>query len=175
MEGLTGDYSRSELILLEYHTTDSLGTNKTKQLFRDYNLIGTPTVVFNGSSDVMPGPKTSYVYKSRINSLKEQTSTALLTANAQLGNDILVSVEITNLSTKAIENARLFVVVYEDLNTELNHYVVRDIGSAKTVTMPEHTTATFQIESGERYSSDKHVVVMLKSTGGSILQSVFVV
>jgi hypothetical protein len=163
--------------VLEYHTKGIKSTNETKDMFGNYGLPGTPAVVFNGSrgEGTMVGPKPPATYQSRIDQLMGQKSNALITASINNGGDMAAAVELTNLSTKALENARLYAVVYEDLKTNDNHYVVRDITPVQEFTLAGHGTAAFTLESRISYSASKHMVIILKSTSGTILQSLFVI
>jgi hypothetical protein len=115
------------------------------------------------------------VYRSRIDQLKQKTTAVLLETAVSTSGKMSVKVDITNLSTSALGNARLYAVVYEDLNTGENHYVVRDITPVQTVTMPGHSTASFELKSNINHNTNRHLVVILKSTGGTILQSSFVI
>lgn len=170
-------YPTSQVILLEYHTIDGKGTIETRRLFEDYNLVGTPSVVFNGlrGDGVIMGPRSKDIYEAGINKLMEKTSTVAVAARFSTSGPMSASVDITNLSTAGLGNARLFAVVYEDLNTGENHYVVRDISPAQTVTMPGHGTASFEVSSSMTYTANRHLVIILKSTSGQILQSTFVI
>jgi hypothetical protein len=170
-------YSTSEVILLEYHTIDGKGTIETRRLFEDYNLIGTPSVVFNGQrgEGVIMGARTVAVYQARIDQLKEKTSTMAMTAMMSASGTMSAIIDITNLSEAGLGNARLYAVVYEDLNTGENHYVVRDVLPVQTVTLSGHGTASFEVKTDMSYTSCRHMAVILKSTSGQILQSRFVI
>jgi hypothetical protein len=121
------------------------------------------------------GPRSKDVYEAGINKFKEQTSTVVVEARASTSVNMSASVDITNLSISGLGNARLYAVVYEDLNTGENHYVVRDISPLVTVTMPGHSTASFEVKTDMSCTSSRHMAVILKSTTGQILQSMFVI
>ena len=85
-----------------------------------------------------------------------------------------VSVELTNLSMQSLQNAKLHAVVYEDTGKSRDRYLVRGISSTSFLTLTGHGTSTFELNSGIANSSGMHMVVMLKSTSGTILQAVLV-
>jgi len=122
----------------------------------------------------MLGPKSVSQYTTEINKLSGAPSTVMMEASMASGVLMAVSVELTNLSTEALQNARLYAVVYEDMKTSHNHYLVKDITPESLFTLSGRSTATFELSSNTVDSSARHMVVILKSTSGTILQSVFV-
>jgi hypothetical protein len=164
------------LIVLEYHTLDSYGTNETNALFHDYGLIGTPSVVFNGSAgaNTIMGPETYETYKERVNQLREQNSTAMITAVANSSGSAIASVSLTNLSASPIENAKLYAIVYEDLKKSENHFIVRDIIPVQSVDLAGNKAASFELKSTFAKSSAVHMVIILKSSKGQFLQAQYV-
>ena len=142
-----------------------------------YTLNGmTPIVVLNGRSggNALFGPQTPTKYKEEIEKLFGKSSSILMRANMTVDAKMTASVELTNLSDTALANARLYAVVYEDLGTAHNHYLVRDITPVESFTLSGHTTTTFKLASEIADSPSHHMVVILKSTEGTILQSLFI-
>jgi hypothetical protein len=168
--------SNTGIILLEYHTTDSFGTNETKDMYAGYSLFGTPSVVFNGASgnQALLGPKSYDVYLGRVNLLKEQLSTLAIEAVVTRTAPLSASVKLYNLDTDSLDGARVYGVVYQDLGTPENHYVVRDITPVQVFNLPSFKGASFDIESTEMDSPNTHLVIIVKSFSGLIVQSLLV-
>ena len=113
-------------------------------------------------------------YMTEINKLLDASSTVMIEANMAADTRMAVSVELTNLSTQALGNVRLYAVVYEDLGISHNHYLVKDIQSVPLFTLAGRSTATFDLASDVLTSPARHMVILLKSTSGVILQALFV-
>jgi hypothetical protein len=175
IEKLSVDLSPS-LIILEYHTLDSYGTAETNDLFYDYHLIGTPSVVFNGATgtQVMMGPESYDTYKARVDALIGQKSIAMITASVNSAGKISATVSLANLSPQPIENATLYAVVYEDLKKSEHHFIVRDIIPAQNVKLDGNSTAQYEFTSGITKSSAVHLVIILKSASGHFIQAQYV-
>ena len=164
--------------MLEYHTQGNNSTDEIQLYGVSYGVMPnwTPSVVFNGSkgSSIMMGPRPQTEYRERIDQLRAQSSTIAMTAQVSNQGELSAKVAITNLSMTYQGNARLYAVIYEDLNISQNHYVVRDITPEQTVTMPGHGSASYEIKTGLASNPGRHMVIILKSTSGTILQSQFV-
>jgi hypothetical protein len=165
-----------KMILLEYHTQDDYGTNETNDLFSDYGLIGTPTVVLNGAvgQNIIMGPKDYQTYLDRVNSLKFQKSTVLLSATVYDGGYMTADVEVTNLSSAALDNAKIYAVVYKDVGKSEYHYVVEDITPVFEIShLQKGQTESFTLKSSIYNTSMRHMAVIIKSSSGTIIQSLF--
>jgi len=86
---------------------------------------------------------------------------------------ISVTVKITNTGASVVANAKLYVVLYEDLGTDEHHYTVRDILTPLTLGSLA-PGATQQLSASSTYSGSTaklNAVVYLKSSTGEILQA----
>ena len=131
-------------------------------------------MVLNGRIKLI-GLQSQSKYTSEIEKVMGASSTIMMEANMTTDIRMTASVTLTNLSTTSLPNARLYAVVYEDLGTNHNHYLVRDITPVETFTLAGRATATFKLSSDVVGASNKHLVVLLTSTSGEILQSLLVV
>jgi len=161
--------------VLEYHIKGQKSTDATIRMFNSYGLSGSPSVVINGRREnPMYGPRTTSQYTSEITKFLGSTSTVMMEASLTTVARMTVSVELTNLSTEALQNARLYAVVYEDTGTKHNHYLVKDIAQSDHFTLSGRSTASFEIATSIQDSSARHMVIMCKSNTGTILQSMLV-
>lgn len=153
-------------------------TQETRDLFNSYGFrdAQTPVVILNGAigQNALLGPQDETKYTTEIEKRLGASSTAMIEASMTEASLMTAAVKLTNLSTNALGNIRLYAVVYEDLGTSHNHYLVRDITPIESFTLSGHTTVSFELVSNVADSSAKHMVVILKSTSGTILQSVYV-
>ena len=164
------------MILLEYHTQDDYGTTETNALFSAYGLIGTPTVVLNGAvgQNIIMGPQEYQTYLDRINSLKFQKSNLLLSATVYEGGYITTDVGVTNLSSTPLDNARVYAVVYKDGGKSEYHYLVEDITPAFEISgLEKGQTLYFTLKSSMFDTSMRHMAIIVKSSSGTIIQSLF--
>lgn len=175
VEGIAETYDRSQLIVLEYHIQGAKHTEETVKMYESYPLLRPPSVVLNGNgSRPLLGFRGRAEYTSKIGDLLSNTSTVMMNVTVTNGATMAVSVELVNLSTEALETARIYAVFYEDTGVSHNHYLVRDIKSGSPFTLAGRTVATYEIASGAAVPSDWHMVILLKSTSGEIVQSQFV-
>ena len=183
MEDLASRNS-SQLILLEWHTSDGYTTAETLAQADAYNLffLGaymTPTVVFNGSYLPEPGVglKTYEQYKARFDALKNQKSSIFVNSSVKIASGkSVITVTIKNQTAQEIQGATLYGVVYENRGVDEYRAVVRDVmkddaGNWVNVDLAAGATATFQLYADKLYSAANYgMVVVLKSSGGQILQ-----
>jgi hypothetical protein len=182
MEDLASRNS-SQMILLEWHTSDSYSTAETLEQADAYNLnfLGgytTPTVVFNGS--FMPlglGLKSYDEYKARFDDLKGQKSSIFITTSVKTaGGKSAVTITLKNQTGQDIQGASLYGVVYENRGLAEYHYVVRDVMKNTSdewvmVDLAAGASATFQLQADKLYTASSYgMVVILKSSTGQILQ-----
>lgn len=142
-------------------------------MYAGYSLLGTPSVVFNGASgnQALLGPKSYEIYLNRVNLLKEQQSTLVIESAVTVTTPLSTSVKLYNLDNASLDGARVYGVIYQDLGTSENHFVVRDITPVQVFNLSSYTSATFELISTETDSPNTHIVIIVKSFSGLIVQS----
>lgn len=129
---------------------------------------------FNGGNVIMGGGNSSYDQQTVvINRELAKTPPVAIISSMNASGSIVVSATITNTSSSTITDAKLYVVIYEDLGTDEHHFTVRDTATPITVAnLPSGASQQFSVNSG--YTGSKanlKAVVYLKASTGEILQA----
>ncbi len=160
--------------MLQYHYNDKYATPATEAKVAEYGVRSVPSIFFNGGNLVVGGSSASYNQQTtEIERELAKTPSVAIVATLNLSGAITVTATLTNTSNTAISNARLFVVLYEDLGTDEHHYTVRDIVAPVTIAnLAPGATQQFSINSSYTGSTaNLNAVVYLKATNGEILQT----
>ncbi len=171
------------MILLEYNIYDS--NSELGYMFGSYTVVGTPNVVFNGGQwfdpalskeygrNIISGPQSYEAYKARFDLLKSQQTTARITSvEVQTSPRLTATIEVTNLSSSEMDNARLYAVVYEDMRVSGSRYKVLDITPVEDkVRLAAGESKLFDLKSSITSNANRHMVVILKSSTGLVLQA----
>jgi hypothetical protein len=86
---------------------------------------------------------------------------------------IRISAAVQNIASAAMTDAKLKVVLYEDLGTDEHHYVVRDILPPVTISgLQSGATQNFTLSSSySGTTGNLNAVVFVQTPSGEILQA----
>jgi len=108
-----------------------------------------------------------------INKELAKTPSVAIVASMNTSADMAISATVGNTSTSAVLNAKLYVVIYEDLGLSEHHFTVRDIVAPVTVSnlSPGVSQQFNAVSSYSGSKSNLKAVVYLKASNGEILQA----
>jgi hypothetical protein len=163
--------------VLQYHSGDKYATSATEARVSEYGVRGFPTIFFNGANPVIGAGSEAAAYASQttvINKELAKVPAVAITATMSTSGGIKVSVNLTNVSAAAITNAKLYVVLYEDIGTAEHHYLVRDIVTPQNITsLAAGGSQQFTASSTYAGSTTKlNAVVFVRASNGEVLQAV---
>ena len=140
------DNYRGKVLLLEYHLrkddlNDSYALPQCYDRYVEYAPLqsdrGIPDAFLNGKIDRVQGAsveKASARYDDVLSGLTGKKSYFRFEVNKQVeGNSIDLDVKVVRLGRNKKQDLNLFVVLYEDIETDLHHYVVRKIFQPQTI------------------------------------------
>jgi hypothetical protein len=156
-------------LVLEYHNGDSYATPESIAAFQSYNIIGTPTVIFDGVTRVIAGGPTQGLYNSYRGKVEAEllqpNSISIVATKTFDTNSLLINVKVTNTSSEAINGFQAAAVTYIDQGIPEFRYVVSDVSSsATTMSLTPGENKSF-ILTFKRPPSVVKVVVFLKLSG----------
>jgi len=170
----------TRVIVLEHHVSefnDTLWNADTEATRNEYNVFAVPAVVLNGTDGekILWSPTYDDLKAEVFKILNETSEASFIPVTIPTSGKITANGKLKNVSNKAIENARLYAVIYEDIGTSRYHYVVRDITPATTISkLTPGNTLEFSLASNISYNKNRkyYVVIILKSIDtGMVLQS----
>jgi hypothetical protein len=159
---------------LQYHSGDKYATPATEAKVTEYGVRGFPSMYFNGGNLVAGGSNASYSQQTAVIDRElAKAPTVSIGGSLKLTGGITVAANVTNTGTAVISNAKLMMVLYEDLGTDEHHYVVRDILTPTAVaSLAPGATQQFSVKSSYAGSTAKlNAVVYLRASNGEILQA----
>ena len=160
--------------MLQYHSGDKYATAATEAKAAEYGVRGFPSMYFNGANLVVGGSNASYSQqKTVLDKELAKTPSAAIAATLKTTGGITISATISNTGAAAITDAKLYVVLYEDLGADEHRYTVRDIlAPAAVASLAPGVTREFSFSSSYTGSTaNLNTVVYLKAADGEILQA----
>ncbi|MBC8184709.1 hypothetical protein H8E88_26750 [candidate division KSB1 bacterium] len=140
------DNYRGKVLLLEYHLkkdnlNDSFALPQCYDRYVEYEPVqsdrGIPDAFFNGKIERVQGAsldKAGARYDDVLTGLTGKKSYFRFEVNKQVeGNSIDLDVKVIRLGRNKKQDLNLFVVLYEDIETDLHHYVVKKIFQPQTI------------------------------------------
>lgn len=129
---LAEKYGSSKLVVLEYHTNDEVSNSKTEARAQWYDVLGLPTVQFDGNTPVVGGAfNLQSIYEKNIQKRLAVAPVVDLTLSGVIGEQSgQVKVTITPLGSTTPSNVKLRWVIYEDnvnIKGKYHRFIVRDI------------------------------------------------
>ncbi|APV43681.1 hypothetical protein Dform_00321 [Dehalogenimonas formicexedens] len=159
---------------MQYHSGDKYATPSTEAKAAEYNVRGFPSMYLNGGNLIIGGSDASYVQqKAVIDRELAKTPVVAIASTMKTSGSISVSTTVTNTGASSISNAKLYVVLFEDLGFDEHHYTVRDLPAPITVAgLAAGASQQFNISSAYNgTSANLKAVVYLKAANGEVLQA----